>query len=77
MTETTKSTTTATEESATGIVVIDLGRRTRAEIRDLRKGEGKLFDEVDRIAGQLKTDRIKGHPVFVVEEKRKRGLLDL
>jgi hypothetical protein len=52
-------------------VVVDLGRNSRSEIRDLRKGEGKLFSRVQRITEQLKADHIEGLPVFIVQEKRR------
>jgi hypothetical protein len=55
-------------------VIVDLGRKSRSEIRGLRKGEGKLFAKVEEITTQLKTDRIEGQPVFVVQEKLREVL---
>jgi hypothetical protein len=55
-----------------GYVIVDLGKKSRAAIRDLRKGEGKLFAEIDDILTRLKTDGVLKsgtQPVFVVEEK--------
>jgi hypothetical protein len=71
MAETAKSSpATHSHAGSAGCVVVDLGRKSRSDIRRLRKGEGKLFAEVEQITAQLKLDRIEGQPVFVVEERQ-------
>jgi hypothetical protein len=58
-------------------VIIDLGRRRRKQVKKLRRGEGKLLDDVNgavaelRTAGTLSADV---QPVIViVREKRSRA----
>ena len=57
-------------------IIIDLGKQKRKQVRRLRKGEGKLMDEV---AGSIDELRRAGHvsddaqPIIViVREKPKR-----
>jgi hypothetical protein len=57
-------------------VVVDLGKKSRKQIRQLRKGEGKLLDEVQDVVARLKaagTVDSKAQPlVIVVRQKRRR-----
>ena len=61
-------------------IVLDLGKQRRRRIKDLRRGEGKLMDEVNasidelRTAGALAADAQA--VVIIVREKRRkmRGL---
>jgi hypothetical protein len=61
-------------------IVLDLGKQRRRRIKELRRGEGKLMDEVNasieelRTAGALKPDAQT--VVVVVRQKRRnaRGL---
>lgn len=62
--------------TATSPVIIDLGKRKRKQVKKLRRGEGKLLDDVNgavaelRTAGTLNSD---AQPVIiVVREKRGR-----
>jgi uncharacterized protein DUF6200 len=56
-------------------VVLDLGKRRRKQIRQLRRGSGKLLDDVNsaveelRTAGTLSAD---AQPVIVVVRQRRR-----
>jgi hypothetical protein len=73
MADTSQGTIASTTEDT--FVVVDLGKRRRSEVKDLRKGHGNLFGEVEETLVQLKADGLKGTVIFVVEEKR--TLLDL
>jgi hypothetical protein len=56
-------------------VVADLGRRGRKAIKKLRKGEGPLLEDAEKLVQQLQTDRaIKGRaqPVIVIVKERRR-----
>lgn len=66
----------AADLSVTSPIVLDLGKQRRKRIKELRRGEGKLMDEVAasiaelRTAGALAAD---AQPVVViVREKRRR-----
>ncbi len=56
-------------------VVLDLGKRRRKQIRQLRRGQGKLLDDINgaveelRIAGTLRAD---AQPVIVVVQQKRR-----
>jgi hypothetical protein len=56
-------------------VVLDLGKRRRKQINQLRRGKGKLLDDINgaveelRTAGTLSGD---AHPVIVVVQKKRR-----
>ena len=64
-------------------VVLDLGRRRRKLIRQLRRGEGKLLDDINGAVEELRTAgtlSASSQPVIVVvQQKRKknRSLLPL
>jgi hypothetical protein len=47
--ETTKSATEMTQP-----VIIDLGKQRRSALKDLKKGEGKLWDEVFEVVDEVK-----------------------
>ena len=62
-------------------VIIDLGKRKRKQVKKLRRGEGKLLDDVNgavaelRTAGTLNSD---AQPVIIiVREKRKNNVKSL
>ncbi len=73
-------TTARSAENATAPVVLDLGKQRRKRIKQLRRGEGRLMDEVNasidelRTAGALAADAQA--VVIIVREKRRkmRGL---
>ena len=57
-------------------IVIDLGKKKRKQVKQLKKGEGKLVQTIDEVLAGL---RAKGQvdanaqPIIVVVEKRERG----
>ena len=59
-----------------GLLLVDLGRKSRKQIRRFRKGQGKLVDEVQRCLHELRsagTLSESSQPVVVVvREKRPR-----
>jgi len=60
-------------EPATGPILVDLGRKSRKNVKRLRDGEGKLMDQVKsvldelRSAGTLKSD---AQPVLIIVRER-------
>ncbi len=65
--------------SAGPLLVVDVGKKQRKKhIRALRKGEGKLFDEIASMVGELRENgTVKGDAqplVIVVRAKEKRLL---
>lgn len=66
-----------TAESATSHapIVVDIGKKRRKQIKQLREGRGKLMDEVNSLLQELKTAgsiSTSAQPVvIVVREKRK------
>jgi hypothetical protein len=56
-------------------VVADLGPRSRKQIKRLRKGEGPLLEDAQKLVAQLQTDRaITGgaQPVILIVKERRR-----
>jgi hypothetical protein len=56
-------------------VVLDLGKRRRKQIRQLRRGRGKLLDDVNGAVEELRTaGTVSGdaQPVIVVVRQRSR-----
>ena len=60
-------------------ILIDLGRKSRKKVKLLRKGKGKLFDEVQgavdelQEAGQVDSS---AQVIFVVVEKEPKSLME-
>ncbi|MBV8305413.1 MAG: hypothetical protein JOZ04_14475 [Acidimicrobiia bacterium] len=80
---TVETATKAPAAKATGsekpIVVVDLGRRSRKQVKRLRRGEGRLMERVDQTIDQLRAEKeIDPNSevvVFVVKEKdRRKGI---
>jgi len=74
-TQTTPATTTAPPPKATGDapIVLDLGSKSRKQIRRLRKGEGKLMDRITQLVDDLKSNgTISGsaQPIIIVVKER-------
>jgi hypothetical protein len=74
----TKPATSATAPQG-AITVVDLGRRSKKQIKRLRKGEGRLLDRVEQTVGQLKADKEidpKSEVVVVVvkQKDKRKGL---
>ncbi len=63
-----------TASSANSPVIIDLGRRKRKQVKKLRRGEGKLLDDVHGAVAELRTTGTlssDAQPVIIiVREKR-------
>jgi hypothetical protein len=63
--------------SSANPLIVDLGKKRRKQIKQLRKGRGKLFDKVNTTLQELKTSSAissNAEPVVViVQEKRKRS----
>jgi hypothetical protein len=56
-------------------VVLDLGKQRRGRIRELRRGEGKLMDEINASIEELRTAGAlspEAQPVVVVVRQRRR-----
>lgn len=61
-------------------IIIDLGKKRRKAIKDLKRGQGKLMDEVydavDQIRARLGADAAKKEilpVVLIYKQKSKRG----
>ena len=57
-------------------VVADLGRRGRKAVKQLRKGQGPLLEDAEKVIEQLRADgTIKGgaQAVIVIVKERARG----
>lgn len=65
----------------TAPVVVDLGKKTRGQVKKLRKGHGKLLDRVHDVLADMSSEGTisKGaQPVIVVvREKDRRGSMRL
>ena len=58
-------------------VVIDLGKQRRKRIKELRRGEGKLMDEINASIEELRTAGALGadvQPVVVVVRQKRRKM---
>ncbi len=69
-----------TNDSQLDPIIIDLGKKRRKAIKDLKRGQGRLMDEVydavDQIRARLGADAAKKELVPVVliyKQKSKRG----
>ena len=60
-------------------VVADLGSRRRKDIRKLRRGEGPLLEDAEKLVAQLQADHAIAEDaqavILVVKERRARGML--
>jgi hypothetical protein len=72
-----------TPSEMTQPVIIDLGRQKSRDLKDLKKGEGKLWDEVLDIVEEIKDqlgEKAQGKVLFPVvmiyQNKPKRQRLD-
>ena len=66
---------------AAGPVIVDLGKQPRGRVKRLRRGEGKLMDEVrDCVAELRRTGKVSStaEPIIViVRQKEPKGRLRL
>jgi hypothetical protein len=71
------------ETSATakpGTVIIDLGKKKRSQVKKLRKGQGKLMEDVNELVADMQKDgtmQSKDQQVVVVVREKKRRLFGL
>jgi len=68
----------ALSEAATdkGPIIVDMGSQRRARVRQLRRGRGKLMDEVNSVLAELRTDgsiSASAQPVVVIVRQRRRS----
>jgi hypothetical protein len=57
-------------------IIVDLGKKRRKDVRRLRRGQGKLFDQVNTTIQELKTaGTISSHaePVILVVRQKRGG----
>jgi hypothetical protein len=70
-----------TSAPASPVVVVDLGKHKRKSIKKLRKGEGRLLDEVNALIDELREAGTVGEGaqpvVIVVKEKDRAGGLPI
>jgi hypothetical protein len=76
--------TIASTTEITQPVIIDLGKQKPKSIKELKKGEGKLWDEVFDVADEVKEmlgaeaeGKVLIPIVMLYKEKSKRRLLDI
>jgi uncharacterized protein DUF6200 len=63
------------DTAASGPLVVDLGKKRRKLIKRLRKGEGKLMDEINHLVEELKTAgsiSASTQPLVVVVRQKRR-----
>ena len=61
--------------SAPAPIVVDLGKKSRRQIRKVRKGTGKLMDKVSVMLDELRADGTidsNAQPVLIVVRQRRR-----
>jgi hypothetical protein len=64
-----------TDMAASGPIVVDLGTKRRKLIKRLRKGEGKLMDEINHLVEELRTTgsiSASTQPLVVVVRQKRR-----
>lgn len=64
----------------TAPVVLDLGKRRRKQVRQLRRGEGKLLDDINGAVEELRTAgtlSATAQPVIVVVREKRRKAKNL
>lgn len=71
----------ASASTASSPVIIDLGKHKRKQVKKLRRGEGKLLDDVNGAVAELRTAGTLGADVqpviIVVREKRSNKVKSL
>lgn len=63
------------DEDENAPVVIDLGKKSRKQVRRLRKGKGRLMDKVSEVVAELRADgsiAASAQPVIVVVRQRRK-----
>jgi hypothetical protein len=75
-TEATPAADSGTEAEDPALVVLDIGKRKKKQIKRLRKGRGKLLRRIDEAVEGLKADGLvqsDAQTVVVVVEAKERG----
>lgn len=57
-------------------IVVDLGRKSRKDVRELRKGRGPLMEDVEDCLDELRESgdiAESAHPVVIIVERRASG----
>ena len=65
----------AEHQGARASVVVDIGKKPRKQIKQLREGRGKLLDEVNGVIEELRTAgsiSATAQPVVVVVRERRK-----
>lgn len=68
----------ASDAAESDLVIVDLGNQKRKRVKQLGRGEGRLFDEVLESVGQLKAEgalRADAQTVVVVVRQKGPKLL--
>ncbi len=77
MAEVTTNGAAAKEERQSSVIIVDMGKRKRKQIKRLRRGGGKLMDRIGETMQQLKAegeiDADSPVVVVIVREKRKKA----
>jgi hypothetical protein len=67
-------------QPATGPLIVDLGKKSRKNVKQLRNGRGKLMDEVQSVLGELRANgklASDAQPVLIIVRQRPRRKMPL
>jgi len=67
--------TTETRKADASPIILDIGRKNRKQVKQLRQGKGKLLQEVNNCIEELKTSgniTASAQPVIVIVRERPR-----
>lgn len=56
-------------------ILVDLGKQKRGRVKDLRKGKGRLMDDLDQTLADLRAEGSVAEgaqPVIIVVERKKK-----
>ena len=79
-TEATKASSSTSSSPGPSPVIIDLGKHRRKQIRRLRRGEGKLMDDVNETLEEMRTAGTlspASQPVVIIVQQKRRKLKSL
>lgn len=71
-----ESSTTSKGTAASSPVVVDIGKKPKKQIKQLREGRGKLMDEVTRVIAELQSTgsvSASAQPVVVVVRQKPKS----
>jgi hypothetical protein len=59
-------------ENGNNIIVVDMGKKRRKQVKRLRNGEGKLMDKVQEVIASMREDgsSTPGDTIVVVVERK-------